>query len=313
MSASTDLDSPCGLGIDAGGTETRWAVALGDGTPVAEGSVGPITALQMATRAGREALEATIAALAREARTVARPARIVAGITGLGEDTAQVVALIAAAFGLQTACVEARTDIEIAYLGLFAPGEGYVVYAGTGSIAAYIDAAGGFHRAGGRGVLLDDAGGGFWIAREALRYVWRGEDEAPGRWKSSPLARALFDKIGGSDWAHSRRWIYGGERGDIGRLALAVAEKADADPVARTILEDAGRELARLCRALIDRYGARPIVVTGRAAHLHPLIYANLVAAMPPGTAIMLRESAPHHAAARIAAGRLAGQAAAEA
>jgi hypothetical protein len=71
------------------------------------------------------------------------------------------------------AAISMRNDVEIAYLDSFAPGEGYLVYAGTGSIAAWIDADGQFHRAGGRGVTLDDGGGGFWIAREAMRHIWR--------------------------------------------------------------------------------------------------------------------------------------------
>ena len=43
------------------------------------------------------------------------------------------------------------TDIEVAYLDVFRPGEGYLVYAGTGSIAAFIDEHDQFHRVGGRG------------------------------------------------------------------------------------------------------------------------------------------------------------------
>jgi glucosamine kinase len=144
--------------------------------------------------------------------------------------------------------------MEIAYRASFAPGEGYLVYAGTGSIGAFIDAAGQFHRAGGRGVVLDDGGGGFWIAREALRHIWRLEDEMPGAWQASPMARAVFDYVGGADWADSRQFIYGQERGAVGKLALAVAATADQDPAA-TILRAAGRELARLALALTKRFG----------------------------------------------------------
>ncbi len=106
------------------------------------------------------------------------------------------------------AAVTLSNDIELAYLASFAPGAGYLVYAGTGSIGAYIDADHVFHRAGGRGVLLDDGGGGFWIAREALRHIWRNEDEQPGCWRDSPLAQAVFEHIGGADWNLSRQFIY---------------------------------------------------------------------------------------------------------
>ena len=172
-------------------------------------------------------------------------------------------------------------DIEIAYLDSFEPGEGYLVYAGTGSIGAYIDADHQFHRAGGRGVMLDDGGGGFWIAREALRQIWRNEDERPGRWRESPMARAVFDHVGGDDWAFSRQFIYGQERGEVGKLALAVAASADADPAAAAILHAAGRELARLAQALTRRFGPRPVVLAGRASGLHPIIFGAMRAALP--------------------------------
>jgi N-acetylglucosamine kinase-like BadF-type ATPase len=191
--------------------------------------------------------------------------------------------------------------MDIAYRASFAPGEGYLVYAGTGSIGAYIDADGQFHRAGGRGVVLDDGGGGFWIAREALRRIWRIEDETPGAWQHSALAQAVFEHVGGSDWAYSRQFIYGQERGAVGKLALAVAASAERDPAAAAILQAAGEELARLALALLKRFGARPIVVSGRAAALHPLIMDTMRAALPPDTVLTRSAGAAHHAAARMA------------
>ena len=209
--------------------------------------------------------------------------------------------MLADALGLAPASVSLRNDMEIACLDCFAPGEGYLVYAGTGSIAAYVDADGVFHRAGGRGVTLDDGGGGFWIAREAMRHVWRLEDEQPGAWQQSAMARALFDQVGGSDWALSRQFIYGQDRGAVGRLALAVAASAQADAVARDILEQAGRELARIATALVRRYGPRPVMLGGRAATLHPLIAQAMRAAMPVELPLQQKQIQAHHAAARFA------------
>jgi N-acetylglucosamine kinase-like BadF-type ATPase len=151
-------------------------------------------------------------------------------------------------------------------------------------------------------VVLDDGGGGFWIAREALRHIWRIEDEQPGAWRDSPMARAVFDHIGGSDWALSRQFIYGQERGAVGQLALAVAASADADPAAAAILRMAGRELARLARALIGRYGARPVALSGRAAGLHPLIAASMRDVLPVNVPLRVASNDAHLAAARAAA-----------
>jgi N-acetylglucosamine kinase-like BadF-type ATPase len=293
-----------GLGIDAGGTRTRWALAAPGGAIVAEGTVAGLSALQMGTPHGRDAVRATFAELAGAVLVHGMPAQVEAGLTGFGGDSEQLQRWLAELLHLDPQAVRLRSDIEIAYRASFAPGQGYLVYAGTGSIGAFIDEHGTFHRAGGRGVVLDDGGGGFWIAREALRHIWRIEDERPGAWQESAMARAVFDYVGGSDWNLSRQFIYGQERGAIGKLALAVAASAERDPAAATILRAAGAELARLARALAGRFGPRPVAVSGRAAQLHPSIVEAMRAALPPD--VILESGAAHgahHAAARMALG----------
>jgi N-acetylglucosamine kinase-like BadF-type ATPase len=295
-------DSGLGLGIDAGGTETRWALAAPGGRIVAEGRVAGLSALQMGSAGGRELVHATFAQLAQAVLAAGRPVRVRAGLTGFGGDGEQLQHWLSELLGVAPREIDFCSDMEIAYLGSFNPGEGYLVYAGTGSIGAFIDHDGQFHRAGGRGVLLDDGGGGFWIAREALRHVWRNEDEHPGRWGESPMARAVFDYIGGADWSMSRQFIYGQERGQVGKLALAVAATADKDPAAAGILREAGRELARLALALTNRFGPRPVALSGRAAELHPMIAAAMRGALPADMMLAQTASEAHLAAARLAA-----------
>jgi glucosamine kinase len=291
------MNSPFGLGIDAGGTQTRWALA-GDGGIVAEGAVRGMSALQVGQG---DHVREVMTQLAKAALPHGAPTRVHAGFTGFGENVDTLRSLIAAPLGLDRSRVTLASDMEIAYLDLFAPGEGYMVYAGTGSVAAYVDADGNLHRAGGRGVIVDDGGSGFWIAREAMRRVWRAEDEAPGSWRDSSLAIALFDAVGGSDWALSRQYIYGGDRGAVGRLALAVAKAAADDPAARDILTGAGAELARLALAMTKRYGPRPVALAGRAAGIHPLIFQTMRSKVPADMTLEMRPAQSHHAAARIA------------
>lgn len=296
-----DTDRTLGLGIDAGGTETRWALSDANGQIVAEGTVAGLSALMMAKPAGREQVHATFTQLAKDVLDNGKPRRVCAGLTGFGGDGEVLLDWLSTLLDVGLDAITLCNDIEVAYLDAFEPGEGYLVYAGTGSIAAFIDEHGEFHRAGGRGVTLDDAGGGFWIAREAMRRIWRGEDEQPGAWQDSPMAHAVFDHVGGSDWSFSRAFMYNQERGDIGKLALAVAMSAGADPAARHILLQAGRELARLALALVTRFGERPIVLSGRAADLHPLIFEAMRSDLPPGLNLQKRSANPHHAAARLA------------
>ena len=227
-----------------------------------------------------------------------------------GDGIETLRAMIAGALGVTDSCVTLGSDVEIAYQDVYAPGEGYLVYAGTGSIAAFIDETGCLHRAGGHGVLLDDAGGGFWIAREALRHIWRNEDARPDCWRESAMAREIFARIGGNDWAHTRNFVYGSSsdtvRGEIGKLALAVAAVADVDPDARRILETAGEELARLGRVMTLRFGPRPVTLSGRVAQLHPVIAEAMRAALRDATPFQVKTSDAHVAAARIAARSLA-------
>ncbi|PWF42052.1 N-acetylglucosamine kinase [Massilia glaciei] len=297
-----DPERGLGLGIDAGGTQTRWALADVDGVVAAEGHVAGLSALQLSNEGGRAQFRSELARLAAAVAPHGRPGRVRAGLTGFGGDGESISGALAQALGVAPDAVTLSSDIEIAYAANFGPGQGYLVYAGTGSIGAFIDTAGTLHRAGGRGVALDDGGGGYWIAREAMRAIWRAEDECPGRWRGSPMAHAVFAHVGGSDWADSRRFMYAQERGAVGRLAMAVASAADSDPAAADILRGAGVELARLALALAARHGPRPVVLSGRAAALHPMLFGAMRKALPASTELVHSTARAHVAAARCAA-----------
>ena len=301
------MTSPIGLGIDAGGTQTRWALVDAHGQMLEEGYVSGLSALQCENSVGIIALGNTIENLAAAVRSHAAPTHIYAGVTGFvrGSKSAQLLIDLLQQQFTASKNITLGSDIEIAYLDVFPLGEGYIVYAGTGSIAAFIDADSVLHRAGGRGVVLDDAGGGYWIAKEALRHIWRAEDEYPGAWQKSEMARSVFKELGSSDWLTTRQFVYasGSEsnRGDIGKLAIAVAQSASLDAAALQILTNAGTELARLANALLGRYGARPVALAGRAATLHPIIESTFRQALPANIRVTRSDGAAHIAAARAA------------
>jgi N-acetylglucosamine kinase-like BadF-type ATPase len=291
-----------GLGLDAGGTQTRWALADAHGALHGEGTAPALSGLLLGSDAGRAHIAGVLAGVAPGAAVRA----VVAGITGLDAAQADALAALAAqAFSIAPGAVRAMNDIELACRAAFAPGEGIVVYAGTGAVAAHLDAQGALHRAGGRGSLIDDAGGGHWIACQALRHIWRAEDAEPGAWRRSALAQHVFAHIGGSDWAASRAFVHAGDpaaRGRVGTLALAVAAAAAEDPAALALLQAAGSELARLALALHGRVGAQAVALAGRAFELHPAVEASLRAALPLHTRVQRATLPAHHAAARLAA-----------
>ena len=106
--------------------------------------------------------------------------------------------------------------------------------------------------------------------------------------------------------------MYGQERGAVGKLALAVAATAEADPAAMAILHNAGIELARLARALTARFGTRPVVLSGRASGLHPAIWTSMRAALPDDLPLTHSIGQAHQAAARIAVAEIVAETVAE-
>ncbi len=299
-----------GLGLDVGGTSTRWALAHADGHVVAEGDASGFSGQQMASGSGRERVAQTLAAVASQvaAQAAGTATALWAGVTGHDEQSGPALRrLMARTFQLPLAAVTVGNDVEIAARLLFAPGTGHLVYAGTGSIGVHIDGHGVAHRVGGRGGLLGDEGSGYWIARKALAHVWRAQDEWPAKGVNTPLAQSLFAVIGDSGWDATRRFVHRTARGEFGRLALAVAAAADADPVALALLQQAGRELARLANLLRARHGARVVRLAGRAVQLHPAVAAAFAGALHEGTVFEVVALQTHREAARRAAqGRLA-------
>jgi glucosamine kinase len=289
------------LGIDAGGTAVRWAVCDRAGDPVARGEMAPVTGhLFLAeARAGFEAFAGDLGAAVADLRIGAA----VAGITGLTGDSAEAAAardILSEALRLDPARIEVQDDLWIGYHAVFRPGQGHVVYSGTGSVAMHIRADGTVVRVGGRGILIDDAGSAFAIGRAALNLVYRRIDrgEAPGK-----LGAALFSSVGDDSWNTMRAHIYGGGRTAVALLARVVAEVGEGDAAAMEILREAGRELAVLARALIAREGERDVVLLGRAAGLHPAIAGAMAEALP-GVALRMAMTDAALAAARLACER---------
>jgi N-acetylglucosamine kinase-like BadF-type ATPase len=267
-----------GLGIDAGGTATRWRLVRDDGECVAQGSVDPLTG-HLFSAAAEDRARQIVGEIARASLPMGQPVGIVAGITGLSRDTpaeATMRTLLAAAFDLSPAKVFVAEDMWIAYLSYFALGEGILVYSGTGSIGYYLSPDKEVTRVGGRGNLIDDGGSAFWIAREALKAILRAEEEEPGKGWSTTLGNFMSGALGGTDWNVVRAFVYGGDRGKIGELARMVGQAAaKGDTVAEGILQAAGVELARLANALFKRLSPRPVALVGGAFRIHPLIGAS--------------------------------------
>lgn len=286
------------LGVDIGGTASRYVLADAAGTVIARGSAGGATG-HIFNPVERQKLEAVLTAIVAALPAGASLSAACFGITGLGDKVRdEAAALIGAHLSLSAKSVRLTDDMELAYRAAFAPGAGHLISAGTGSIGLHLAGNGEIIRVGGRGLLIDDGGSGTWIALTALDRLYRLIDETGSTAGAKILADELFTAIGGSDWDSTRAYIYGSDRGRIGALAQAVARAAtNGDALALDILTQAGAELARLGRALVQRAGRLPIGYVGGIVDLHPQIRLSLAAALPDETLLYPRLDAAAFAA----------------
>lgn len=263
------------LSIDAGGSATKWALLGPDDSICAQGRTEALTGHLYTVQDEQNAARLLKSLISR---LPDHPQAVVAGITGLG-DAAWFQASLAALLDLPSELVHVSSDMQLAYAAHFGPGEGVLVYAGTGSIGWFQGQSGEVLRAGGHGFLLGDEGGAFWQGREAVRRVLAAQDrgEAP----SPLLAAELSATTLGSDWPRLRRWVYEGGKTALAALAPAVERAALAgDSEALEIFKAAGDHLAALAQLLLQRGpSGLPVVLCGGAAN--PLVRAAFEAALP--------------------------------
>jgi N-acetylglucosamine kinase-like BadF-type ATPase len=257
------------LAVDAGGTSTR-AVLLdtsgraygygrsGVGNPTAAGirqavnCIGSATEQAMAHVAASERPALALIAMAGE-KTPDFREQVVSRLTVLGVH--QVV-------------------LEHDLLGIFHSGtavrDGYALIAGTGTVAARIRGGRLDRVAGGKGWLLGDAGGGFWIGHAVARAVVASLD---GQGQNTALAGLVMNAIGIE--AHTDSLTARAEAlrqlvsALYARPPISLAEfaplafAAHVDPVARTILIGASAALADLLSAVRAPDLSGPVVVGG--------------------------------------------------
>lgn len=299
------MSRPIHLGLDVGGTASRWVACTPDGDILGRGKVSGATG-HIFNPAEKDRLTAVLHAV-RQALGDAglQPVSITAGMTGYGSAVAdEVGALVREIFDLAAGDIVLVDDIVLAYLAHFAPGEGHLVSAGTGSIGIHVAADGAMVRVGGRGILIDDAGSGSWIALHALDRLYRMLDQDGSFAAAQPLADHIFALVGGREWHDIRQFVYGGDRGRIGTLAVAVAHAAgQGDELALAILRQAGAELAQLATALLSRAGSRPLRFVGGVLDLHPAIFAEITTRLA-GHDVSRADGDAALAAAQVQAGR---------
>jgi len=242
----------CYLGVDGGGTKTRFALVDGGARLIAESQ----QATTYHPQVGLDGVRATLRAGIDEVLATAGigPADVHHAFFGLpayGEDSGldpQLDAIPRDLLGHGR--YDCGNDMVCGWAGSFACTDGINIVAGTGSIG-YGQRHGMAARAGGWGEVFSDEGSAYWIAVQGLNAFSRMAD---GRLPKGPLHALLREHLGiVSDLDLCAR-VYGDRamsRGELAQLSRLVAAAADQhDPAAAAIFRQAGDELAAIADAL---------------------------------------------------------------
>ncbi len=248
------------LAVDGGGTSTTAWLTDDRGHVLGKGVSGPSNIKAVGPNASMTALDLSILSAFKDARM--EPCRVTMSCFGLAgfdrpEDKAWLQAWADDSVWADRLLFVNDGDIVVA-AGTPA-GFGVGVIAGTGSIAVGRTADGRSARSGGWGYLFGDEGSGFSVALEGLRRVAR---KADGRdlptVSPDPLTQRICTSLGIESTAELVTAVYsaGFNKARISTLAEAVVDASREDlSIATEILEPAGRELAKIVRAVAVKLG----------------------------------------------------------
>lgn len=275
------------LGIDAGGSKTTCVA--GDETSVlATATTEGSNVIRWGEAEARRQLHEAIQKACAEANTrLGEVRRMCIGMAGAARPVISSIikGIVAEIFPGE---VEVVGDMVIAMQAAFGTKPGIIVIAGTGSIAYGRNKDGHTARAGGWGFAISDEGSGHWIGRAAVSGVMRAQDED----EASPtgLALSILHAWHLQTLDDLVRAANASPTADFSNLFPHVLAAADAgDPIARTVLTQAGAELASLVKIVIARLfeeaATVPVAMSGgvfgNAALVRNVFYNSLRSEYP--------------------------------
>ncbi|WP_373214971.1 N-acetylmuramic acid 6-phosphate etherase [Ruminococcus sp. 5_1_39BFAA] len=235
------------LAIDGGGTKTAVLVSSLEGKILHRILGGPLNC----NGSTRGHVSETLKVIFEELRAMGFNPELctgvglgVAGISNIDNKTFLTSEFRKAGFMCQLGFWGDQDTALVANFGLQKPG--ILLISGTGSNCVGRNKDGNFVRAGGFGSLIDDAGGAYSIACDALNAICRGED---GRGPETDLKNHILDVLGLSDIRELIQYIYDGKRTkeEIAGLSVTVAKAAEeGDACAVSIINHAAEQLALL-------------------------------------------------------------------
>ena len=247
------------LGVDGGQTSTRLLVATTDGqvlwraqAPTAShsGEAGDLSGYE------RRLADILRQALAGSPWEGVRFAIVAMGMTG-GEPGSPTIPACrrAAEDAVRADRYVVVHDAVTGLLGASAGRPGIVVIAGGGSVAHGVAEDGRSATAGGWGYIVGDEGSSWTVGRAAINAAFRAID---GRGPATRLVERLYRHFGVAAPIELKTVVMRGRAGfaEVAALPSLVADvAAEGDAVARSILEQAGQDLAELAEAVARRLG----------------------------------------------------------
>lgn len=242
----------CFLGVDGGGTKTRFALIDGNGEVLAQAQHGTTYYPQVGWEGVRGILTQGVQQMLDQAGLSPSTLRFAFfGLPAYGEDsraTARLHAIPGEILGhARYAC---DNDMVCGWAGSLACSDGINIVAGTGSIG-YGQRQGAAARSGGWGEAFSDEGSAYWIAVQGLNAYSRMSD---GRLPKGALHALFNEELALESDLDICARVYGEQaysRGDLARLSLIVAKAArSGDVVAGRIYAQAGNELAQIADSL---------------------------------------------------------------
>jgi N-acetylmuramic acid 6-phosphate etherase len=233
------------LGVEGGGTKTSWVLAEQDGAAlrvIDQGKLPPSNFRLISSE--------RLAAIFRQMPQQAERVGLFLAGCATEEDRSGLRKLCAQIWPAAKIIVGSDRDSGMA--AALGRGDGIAVNAGTG--ASVTGRRGDrLEKAGGWGHILGDAGGGYFIALQALRFILREYDLHRGE---AQFTATILRALGLNNRDELVRWAQVADKNDVAGLVPVVFECAmNGDESVMKIVEEAAGVLSEYTAAVATRLG----------------------------------------------------------
>ena len=171
-----------------------------------------------------------------------------------------------------------ENDVFGALMSVRGEFSGNVLAVGTGSVALGINPEGEVFRVGGWGHLIGDQGSGYDIGRKALAATVASFE---GYGPKSLLETKIIEHLGLRQVLDINDWLYRSKRTnkEVAALVPVVLEAArEGDFISKLIMEESGRDLGLLTRALLRKTNGSEVGLVGGIRHVWEFIEPSFLA-----------------------------------